>query len=67
MNRFIFGFQRRVWCPKWTPASNSSFIVTSTKPGLLRLQRLPGVAVPDSRVGRFAVVVARAPPGINAC
>src|SRR4051794_7338455 len=28
---FIFGFQRRVWCPKWTPASSSSFIVTSTK------------------------------------
>src|SRR6476469_7994621 len=28
---FIFGFQRRVLCPKWTPASSSSFIVTSTK------------------------------------
>src|SRR5215510_4265563 len=25
MNCFIFGFQRRVWCPKWTPASSSSF------------------------------------------
>src|SRR6266550_7774000 len=24
MNCFIFGFQRRVWCPKWTPASNNS-------------------------------------------
>jgi hypothetical protein len=23
---FIFGFQRLVWCPKWTPASNSSFM-----------------------------------------
>ena len=23
MNGFIFGFQRRVWCPKWTPASSS--------------------------------------------
>ena len=22
MKRFIFGFQRRVWCPKWTPASS---------------------------------------------
>src|SRR5688500_18647243 len=29
MNRFIFGFQRRVWCPKWTPASNSCFMVTT--------------------------------------
>ena len=23
MKRRIFGFQRRVWCPKWTPASSS--------------------------------------------
>src|SRR3990170_8714821 len=23
---FIFGFQRLVWCPKWTPASNNSFM-----------------------------------------
>ena len=29
MNRFIFGFQRRVWCPKWTPASSSCFMVTT--------------------------------------
>src|SRR5580658_9422016 len=27
---FIFGFQRRVWWPKWTPASSNSFIVIST-------------------------------------
>ena len=27
MNGFICGFQRRVWCPKWTPASSRSFIV----------------------------------------
>src|SRR5659263_673045 len=26
MYRFIFGFQRFVWCPKWTPASSSCFI-----------------------------------------
>src|SRR5947209_7439881 len=25
MNGFIFGFQRLVWCPKWTPASSNSF------------------------------------------
>src|SRR3954452_14828942 len=29
MNRFIFGFHRRVWCPKWTPASMSCFMVTT--------------------------------------
>src|SRR3990172_6896146 len=33
MKRFIFGFQRRVWWPKWTPASRSSFIVISTANG----------------------------------
>src|SRR5262249_34827669 len=25
MKGFIFGFQRFVWCPKWTPASSRSF------------------------------------------
>src|SRR5436190_15900647 len=29
MNRFIFGFQRRVWWPKWTPASSKSFMETT--------------------------------------
>src|SRR6266545_728954 len=29
MNRFIFGFQRRVWWPKWTPASRSSRMETT--------------------------------------
>ena len=29
MNRFILGFHRRVWCPKWTPVSSSSFMVTT--------------------------------------
>src|SRR5688572_13238551 len=24
MKGFILGFHRRVWCPKWTPASNNS-------------------------------------------
>src|SRR5262245_60590331 len=28
MNCFILGFQRRVWCPKWTPASSSCRLVT---------------------------------------
>ena len=26
---FIFGFQRLVWWPKWTPASRSIFMVTT--------------------------------------
>src|SRR5690349_17833462 len=26
MKRFIFGFHRRVWWPKWTPASSNSFM-----------------------------------------
>src|ERR671937_2706043 len=29
MKRRIFGFQRRVWWPKWTPASRSSRIETT--------------------------------------
>ena len=30
---FIFGFQRRVWCPKWTPASSRSLIDTLVATG----------------------------------
>src|SRR3954449_2891605 len=33
MNRFIFGFQRRVWCPKWTPLSSSWRMVTTAMVG----------------------------------
>src|SRR3954451_11060554 len=29
MKRFIFGFQRRVWWPKWTPASSNCFMETT--------------------------------------
>ena len=29
MYGFIFGFQRLVWCPKWTPASRSCLSVTA--------------------------------------
>src|SRR3972149_10640633 len=36
MYSFIFGFQRRVWWPKGTPASSSSFMVkVATGPPLL--------------------------------
>jgi hypothetical protein len=34
MKRFILGFQRRVWCPKWTPASSRSFIAISATASL---------------------------------
>ncbi len=29
MKRFILGFHRRVWCPKWTPLSRSWRMVTT--------------------------------------
>src|SRR5882724_1978440 len=35
MYSFIFGFHRRTWWPKCTPASSNSFIVTETKLNLL--------------------------------
>src|SRR5579864_7016477 len=31
MYSFIFGFQRLVWWPKWTPASSSSVITIAAK------------------------------------
>src|SRR5918993_28960 len=34
MNRFIFGFQRLVWCPKCTPLSSSCFMVTTAMAGV---------------------------------
>ena len=40
MYGFIFGFQRLVWCPKWTPASSSFFMVTSVMTRALRLSSL---------------------------
>src|SRR5208282_4643298 len=39
MYSFIFGFQRRVWWPKCTPASSNSFIVISTANGPPHLVR----------------------------
>jgi hypothetical protein len=55
MNSRIFGFQRLVWCPKWTPASRSSFIVTAVKSFLLSKSR---------RARRFVDDDGRAPPSI---
>src|SRR5258707_310515 len=39
MKRRIFGFQRRVWWPKWTPASSSSRMETTA---MVLLPRLVG-------------------------
>src|ERR1700761_9089468 len=33
MNRFILGFQRRVWGPKWVPLSSSCFMLTTAITG----------------------------------
>ncbi|GAA3005886.1 hypothetical protein GCM10010483_58470 [Actinokineospora diospyrosa] len=38
MYRFIFGFQRRVWCPKCTPESNNCFMVTTAMAGYAPLR-----------------------------
>src|SRR3981081_4471066 len=45
MKRFIFGFQRRVWWPQWTPASRSWFMVEAAP------QNPPGRA-PSARTER---------------
>src|SRR3954453_7716931 len=50
MKRFIFGFQRRVWCPKWTPLSSSWRIVTTAMvvPFVFGCRERPGGRRPDS-------------------
>src|SRR6185295_13010354 len=40
---FIFGFQRLVRCPKWTPASSSSWTVTIGKRDLSSSSGRPGI------------------------
>ena len=55
MKRFIFGFQRRVWCPKWTPLSSSWRMVTTAMVGcslwslVVTLDRVAGVLAPGRR------------------
>src|SRR5687768_3391483 len=41
---FIFGFQRLVWCPKWTPASSKSFNAIPVKCPPLPLAELEAFA-----------------------
>jgi hypothetical protein len=45
MKRFIFGFQRRVWCPKWTPLSSSCFMLTTAIAASLVLRAALGAAL----------------------
>src|ERR1700678_1270773 len=66
MYGFILGFQRRVWCPKCTPASSSSRMVTTDMRGPLwlpfacrpwpanisRSHKTPGVRAGRSRQNR---------------
>jgi hypothetical protein len=55
MKRFIFGFQRRVWCPKCTPESSNCLMVTTAMAGFAPL--LLGHAVPgwqDRHADRFS-------------
>src|SRR5208337_2864413 len=48
MNSFILGFQRLVWCPKWTPASSNSFMVMFAKlPPYLDCIPAPGLRAQD--------------------
>src|SRR6476620_2296390 len=54
MNRFIFGFQRRVWCPKWTPLSSSCFMLTTAMVAFL-VARDPGVALSRFAAGHRVV------------
>src|SRR5215218_162857 len=49
MNRFIFGFQRRVWCPKWTPLSSSCFMLTTAIAASLFCARPPAAHLGSSR------------------
>src|SRR5262249_12532380 len=53
MNLFICGFQRRVWCPKCTPASSRSFMLISATDDLLGFCRRSAVPVapPAARAG----------------
>ena len=61
MKRFIFGFQRRVWCPKWTPLSSSWRMVTTAMAfvslSLVTRARCRAVARLSAAAGAVARVV----------
>src|SRR5699024_8573368 len=62
MKRFIFGFQRRVWCPKCTPLSRSWRMVTTA---MARPSWCGQVHtfVPATRRGRIRLMFWAAPAG----
>src|SRR5690348_15403212 len=66
MKRFIFGFQRRVWCPKCTPASSRSFMVISDTafppPGVCSTVRSPVLGNPSLVGGRVRWTASAALP-----
>src|SRR3954453_1199592 len=67
MNRFIFGFQRRVWCPKWTPLSSSCFMLTTAmpcSPSVLRAARRPRSSVVAGPGGDRPGVRSTTPPAV---
>src|SRR3954466_3703932 len=54
MKRRIFGFQRRVWWPKWTPASSSSRMETTDigSPFLVAVRSADGARVEPTSAER---------------
>src|SRR5688572_23039021 len=60
MNRFIFGFQRRVWCPKWTPLSKSCRVVTTAMAAFLPCRHVQAPAYGSSAPNPSALPDARA-------
>ena len=63
---FIFGFQRLVWCPKWTPASRSCLSVTAGISGVYLLVVCRRPNHPTSSAGHQQVHVGRVNlPGVS--
>src|SRR5437879_12140369 len=60
MKGFIFGFQRFVWCPKWTPASNNS----GTNSVVSAIKEIPERELPERDV-EHATAPANAQPEIR--
>src|SRR4051794_33475250 len=62
MKRFIFGFHRRVWCPKWTPLSSSLRMVTTAT---LATTPLAVVAGGPGRAAAWRPVAGRVPGAVR--
>src|SRR5579875_2533005 len=64
MNRFIFGFQRRVWWPKWTPASSNCLMVTTAIRNVTPSHRLRVQPGASARAFSGAEATVGAPGGV---